>query len=101
VLAVNQDSLGHPAQRVVQTNGTEVWVKELKDGSKAIGLFNRGAAAQEIELDWSDVGLTGKQKLRDLWSRKDLGAGKERYAARVPSHGAILLRAYNGTDSDE
>ena len=93
VLAVNQDPLGSPARRVVQTNGAEIWVKELKDGSKAIGLFNRSAAAQEVELAWSDVGLTGKQKLRDLWLHKDVGTMKERYTVRVPSHGAVLLRA--------
>jgi alpha-galactosidase len=94
VLAVNQDPLGSPARRVVQTNGAEIWMKELKDGSKAIGLFNRSDAAQDVELVWNDVGLTGKQKLRDLWLRKDAGIMKERYTMRVPSHGAVLLRAY-------
>jgi alpha-galactosidase len=101
VLAVNQDSLGSPARRVVQTNGAEIWMKELKDGSKAIGLFNRSDAAQDVELVWNDVGLTGKQKLRDLWLHKDVGILKERYAAHVSSHGAVLLRAYKQTDSDE
>jgi alpha-galactosidase len=101
VLAVNQDSLGSPARRVAQTNGAEIWMKELKDGSKAIGLFNRSDAAQDVELVWNDVGLTGKQKLRDLWLRKDVGILKERYAARVPSHGAVLLSVYKQTDSDE
>ena len=102
VLAVNQDPLGSPARRVVQKDGAEIWMKELKDGSKAIGLFNRSDAAQDVELVWNDVGLTGKQKLRDLWLRKDaVGTMKERYTVRVPSHGAVLLRAYKQTDSDE
>ena len=30
VLAVNQDPLGSPARRVAQTNGAEIWVKELE-----------------------------------------------------------------------
>ena len=95
VLAIDQDPLGLPARRVAQTGGTEIWVKELKDGSKAIGFFNRNAAAQDVELAWSDAGLTGKQKLRDLWLHKDLGDMTERYSVRVPSHGAVMLRAYN------
>jgi len=100
VLAVDQDPLGSPARRVAQTQGAEVWVKELKDGSKAIGIFNRNDAAQDVELNWSDAGLTGKQKLRDLWLQKDLGKFDKQFVARVPSHGAVLLRAYKA-DSDE
>jgi hypothetical protein len=93
VLAVNQDPLGAKAKRIAQHDHTEVWVKNLKNGGKAVGLFNRGDAAQSVELDWKDVGLTGKKALRDLWSHKDLGAFDEKYAAQVPSHGAVLLLA--------
>jgi hypothetical protein len=101
VLAVNQDPLGLPAKRVAQSEGAEIWVKELKDGSKAIGLFNRSAAAQDVELAWNDAGLIGRQELRDLWMRKSLGIMKERYTLRVPSHGAVLLRACSQTGSDD
>jgi hypothetical protein len=93
VLAVNQDALGSPARRVMQTHGTEIWVKELKHGSKAIGLFNRSAAAQDVELDWRDAGLAGKQVLHDVWAHKDLGTFEAKYSAQVPAHGAVLLRA--------
>jgi len=97
VIAVNQDALGSPARRVMQTKGTEVWVKELKDGSKAIGLFNRSAAAQDVELDWTDAGLAGKQALRHLWSHKDLGVFEAKFSVQVPRHGAVLLRAVQNT----
>ena len=93
VLAVNQDVLGSPARRVTQTSGTEIWVKELKDGSKAIGLFNRTAAVASVELDWNDSKLTGKQTLRDLWAHKDLGTFEAKYSVNVPAHGAVLIRA--------
>ena len=93
LLAVNQDVLGSPARRVIQTSGTEIWVKELKDGSKAIGLFNRTAAVANVELDWNDSKLTGKQTLRDLWAHKDLGTFEAKYSVNVPAHGAVLIRA--------
>ena len=93
VIAVNQDLLGNPVRRVAQTTGTEIWVKKLQDGSKAIGLFNRSDVGLDIELDWSVAGLAGKQKLRDLWAHKDLGIFKEKFRVQVPSHGAVLLRA--------
>ena len=92
VLAVNQDALGHPARRVLQTNGAEIWVKELKDGTAAIGLFNRSAATQDVTLDWKGAGLTGSQTLRDLWSHTNLGTFKTSYSARISAHGAVLLR---------
>ena len=94
VIAVNQDALGSPARRVMQTNGVEIWVKELKNGSKAIGLFNRSAAEQNVVLDWKDAGLAGKQALRDLWSHKDLGTFEANYSVQVPRHGAVLLSAF-------
>lgn len=101
VIAVDQDPLGSPARRFKQTNGTEIWVKDLQDGSKAIGLFNRSDVAQQVELNWSEAGLTGEQKLRDVWLQKNLGKFNKQFVARVPSHGAVLLRAYKQTDSDE
>jgi len=42
VLAVNQDSLGAAAKPIAATNGIEIWVKPLHDGSHAVGIFNRG-----------------------------------------------------------
>ena len=91
VLAVNQDPLGSPARRVMQTKGTEIWVKLLKDGSQAVGFFNRGGTVQDVELNWQDAGLSGKRALRDLWLHKDLGTFNEKYVAQVPRHGAVLL----------
>ena len=93
VLAVNQDALGFPARRVMQTRGTEIWVKPLKNGGKAIGLFNRSSAAQSVELDWKSAGLSGQQALRDPWSHKALGVFDGKYGVQVPSHGAVLLLA--------
>jgi hypothetical protein len=93
VLAVNQDALGSSARRVLQSQDTEIWVKKLKDGSKAIGVFNRSPVSQGVELDWSDAGLTGKQILRDLWTHKILGKFRDKFVVQVPSHGSVLLRA--------
>ena len=45
VLAVNQDALGSAARQMAATNGIEIWVKPLQDGSHAVGIFNRGQFA--------------------------------------------------------
>lgn len=93
VLAVNQDALGQPARRAAQAGESEVWVKQLADGGTAVGLFNRGDQAQQVELKWNAAGLAGDQELRDLWSHKDLGRFHDTFSAEVPAHGVKFLKA--------
>jgi alpha-galactosidase len=91
VLDVSQDPLGRQAARLVKDDTREIWVKELEDGSKAVGLFNRGEEQTTISVKWSDLGL-GKCKVRDLWRQKDLGKFAGQYQATVPRHGVVLVR---------
>jgi alpha-galactosidase len=36
--------------------------------------------------------LQGRQPVRDLWQRKDLGVKPDKFTATVPRHGAVLLK---------
>ena len=102
VLAIDQDPLARPAARVsqkgtpggrgTQSTQIETWVRELKDGSRAVGLFNRSEQAAEIPLQWEDAKLTGQWTARDLWQHKDLGAFNNQLAMKVPAHGSVLLK---------
>jgi hypothetical protein len=92
VIGLDQDPLAESATRVSQHDELEVWVKNLKDGSKAIGLFNRGKNAASIALKWSDARLSGKQNLRDLWAQNDLGEFDEIFSSSIPAHGVTLLK---------
>jgi alpha-galactosidase len=92
VIAVNQDPLGKQAARIMQNGSTEAWKKELKDGSQAIGLFNRGAAQTNVTLKWDAAKLTGKMSARDLWQRKNLGVFENQLSLPIPAHGAVLLK---------
>jgi alpha-galactosidase len=94
VLDVNQDPLGKQAARVAQQSDTEVWSKELEDGSLAVGFFNRGAEERSVSVTMSDLGLDGAHKARDLWRQKDLGTYKQSIAMAVPRHGVVLLRVF-------
>jgi alpha-galactosidase len=92
VLAVNQDAAGHQASRKARNGQTEVWAKNLSDGAKAVGLFNRGEEAAEVTAQWADLGLSGKCLVRDLWRQKDVGAFAGSFTANVPRHGVCLVR---------
>jgi alpha-galactosidase len=92
VLEVSQDPLGKQAARVAKDGEQEVWAKDMEDGSKAVGLFNRGEDENTVTVKWSDLGSTGKQKVRDLWRQKNLGEFKDSFSAMVPRHGVVLIR---------
>jgi alpha-galactosidase len=92
VLDVNQDPLGRQASRVAQIETLEVWAKDLEDGSKAVGLFNRGSGEKTVTANWADLGLSGKQTVRDLWRQKDLGSVAGSFEAKVGRHGVMLVR---------
>jgi len=92
VLNVNQDPMGRQAGRVAKVNDCEVWAKDMEDGSKAVGLFNRGTVEASVTAKWSDLGLSGKQSVRDLWRQKYLGLFDGQFETFVPPHGVVLVR---------
>jgi alpha-galactosidase len=92
VLEVSQDPLGRQAARVAKEGALEVWAKDLEDGSKAVGLFNRGEEEATVTANWSDLGLTGRQQVRDLWRQKDLSACTGQFQSPVPRHGVVLVK---------
>ena len=94
VLAIDQDELGSPAAPAVVDGRKQVYVKQLADGSRAIGLFNLAQTPQEISVTWSQLGLTGAQRVRDLWRQQDLGVEKEKFSATVGRHGVVLVRVW-------
>jgi alpha-galactosidase len=92
VLAVDQDPLGKAAVRKSQDGEGEVWARPLYDGTQAVGLFNRGLRRTHVTVKWSDLGLSGKQGVRDLWQQKDLGEFSDRFTVEIPRRGAVLIR---------
>jgi alpha-galactosidase len=92
VLDVSQDPLGRQAARIAKTGPLEIWAKDLEDGSKAVGLFNRGEAATSITVKWSDLGVSGQQSVRDLWRQKNLGKFPDQFKTDVSRHGVVLVK---------
>lgn len=93
VLEVSQDPLGQQARRIVQDGPKEIWAKQMEDGSIAVGLFNRhDYSEQKITLNFDDLSIDGKFRIRDLWRQKDLGIFKDKFEAEVPMHGVVLIK---------
>ena len=94
VLEVNQDSLGKAARRLLKENFLEIWVKEMADGSKVVGIFNRGRIPLTRSIRWQELQLNGQQKVRDLWRQQDMGIFASDFAAEIPRHGVQLIRLW-------
>jgi len=92
VLEVSQDPLGRQAGRAARDGPLEVWAKDMEDGSKAVGLFNRGDQETQVTARFSDLHLAGTHKIRDLWRQQDLGGFTGQFQAAVPRHGVVLVK---------
>ncbi|HXY49553.1 MAG TPA: glycoside hydrolase family 27 protein [Terriglobales bacterium] len=93
VIAVDQDALGRQARRVWKDDDLEVWARPIAGGDRAVLLFNRGAEEQVITAKWEDLGYPAhlSAAVRDLWQGKDLGKFTGNFAAKVASHGVVMV----------
>ena len=94
IIAVNQDALGLQGRRVGKDGNKEIWVKQLKDGSRAVILFNRGTAETEVSVSWTDLGYPEhlSASVRDLWAGKDLGKVTGKFSANVGPHETLVVK---------
>jgi alpha-galactosidase len=104
VIAVNQDSLGIQGFKYAVKDSLETWFKPLKNGDWALCFLNRSAKPQTVEFKWKEQEVKdtifNKQldikntvyKIRDLWTKKDLGTTKKDIKTTVPAHDVMMLR---------
>ena len=94
VIAVDQDWGGQQGSRLRNdsTTHTQVWVKPIHDGSRAVLLLNRGTSATSISVATADLGLPPASEYRalDVWAHTTqtvLGV----LQSGVPPHGAAMF----------
>jgi alpha-galactosidase len=92
ILAIDQDPLGKPVTVKVSNDNYEIWTRPLFDQTLAVAFFNKTKEPLEVTANWSDLGVSGKQPVRDLWQRKDVGAFEGSFKTTVPGHGAIVIK---------
>ncbi len=93
VIAVDQDPLGYQGRRVKRDGTSEIWSKQMADGSRTVALLNRGASETEIRVAWTDIGYPDSVSatVRDLWAHQDRGSHQGGFSAKVPSHGVVMV----------
>ncbi|MFG2475098.1 NPCBM/NEW2 domain-containing protein [Streptomyces fagopyri] len=97
VVAVDQDPLGKQGTVLSSEGGRWVVVKEMKDGSRAVALFNETGGAQRVATTAAAVGLPAAPAytLRDLWQHRSYNTAGG-ISATVPAHGTVLIRVSAG-----
>ncbi len=91
VISIDQDALGQQGSRISAVGPLEIWVRPLKNGDKAVALFNRGVGTQVMHFEAKSIGWK-KAKARDVWQHRDLGELPQDYSVAIPMHGAVMLR---------
>jgi len=92
VIAIDQDALGKEAHRAIKTDDHQVWIKDLEDGGKAVGIFNLSDKYQTITVNRAENGLKGYNKVRDVWQQKYLIVGNSDFTVKVAPHGVVLVK---------
>ena len=104
VIAVDQDKLGIEAFMYSTNNNVEVWFKPLDNDAWAMCVLNRGTNSQSITFDWKNEKVaddfskretrfdTTNYRVRDLWTKKDLGTTQSILTAEVLGHDVLMVR---------
>lgn len=93
VIAVDQDPLGVQGRQVRDADGIHVIVKPLKDGSRAVVVFNENDAARPVAVAASEIGLKPDMhyELRDLWAHTQAN-GDGSIKVELPAHATAMYR---------
>jgi alpha-galactosidase len=92
VIDIDQDVLGKQAAIVRHTEDDFVLSKPLEDGALAVGLFNLAATQNKLTVKWSELGLQGRFRVRDVWRQRDIGEAEGEFSTVVGPHGVALFR---------
>ncbi len=93
VIAVDQDSRGMQGYKIYSKDDQEIYNKPLSDGTTAVLLLNKSDSVCRMTVRWNQIGLSGSQKVRDLWEQKDLGKFTDSFTTSdLPQNGLMLIR---------
>jgi len=91
IIAIDQDPLGKQGKRVINKDNWQVFVKPLTDGNYAVGILNTSEKKQRFKENLSSLGLDGKYKLLDVWSKKDYRK-TDKLNFQVQSHETLVFK---------
>ena len=104
VIAINQDILGVQGFRYSNKDSIQTWFKPLSNGDWAVCFVNRSSVPRSIEFNWQNEMVSDNlfnktldtktitYRLRDLWTKKDVGTTKTNLKAMIQHNDVLMLR---------
>jgi hypothetical protein len=94
-LEVNRNSIN--SRQIKFKNAIIIWAADVPDSNdKYLAFFHQWESVDpiNIKVSWDQIGLEtgGEYKVRDLWTKKDLGTFKNGFNHPIPMHGAGLFK---------
>jgi GH43 family beta-xylosidase len=95
IIALNQDTLALQAEIVARDGKAMIFAKPVETAHgkiRAVALYNSGETPKTIRVDFKDIWLSEKARVRDLWTHSDSGEFTGYYETLVPAHSTAMLR---------
>ncbi len=88
IIAIDQDSLGKQAFRVMSRDGIDAWQKPLSDGRIAIAFLNRNSFPKNLMIAYKDLELHEKNgfNIYDVWKHEKVKYISEGMSLLLQSH---------------
>jgi alpha-galactosidase len=88
IIAIDQDSLGMQAIRVMRKDCLDAWKKPLSNNRFAIAFLNRNSEDMTVTASWKDLELNpnGKYNIYDVWQHKAVSHPEETISAKLRPH---------------
>lgn len=93
LLALNKDGfVGKPLSGALTDWKNQVWYGKMSNGDYVVGFFNKEEQEHDRTLDFSEIGLTGKVKVRDLWTHQDEGEAEGSLSYKIAGHACKIVK---------
>jgi alpha-galactosidase len=104
VIVVNQDPLGIQAFKYRVIGTVDIWVKALENDGLAVAFLNRAEFPMGLPFNWKEHRFVDEvfdkefsfnettYRIRDLWSKEDVGTTDEVRTITVPGNDVVMYR---------
>ncbi|MEZ5103492.1 MAG: glycoside hydrolase family 27 protein [Draconibacterium sp.] len=90
-IAINQDPT-EQGRRIIKDGNVEVWMKKLKDNSRAVLLLNRDPeTSKNIKVTLKELGLSGERQFTDIYKKKKLGKITKSFSRKVQPRSGLFI----------
>ena len=93
IIAINQDTLGITAERKVNTESHQIFVRPLSGGRHAVAIINTADKPIKLAVQLRQLGISGKHDLRDVWQHKVVARKADRWNGKIAPHATVVIVA--------